>query len=79
MKKLLIITSLILLASCSLKEQDNGQDKEYTMGMQYPAKRIKVLEQSTFLTLYEVDGHEYIVNFNGGIAHSESCPCKNKK
>ena len=33
----------------------------------------------TYIRIYEVDGHEYLVNVShGGMLHLESCPCKTK-
>jgi hypothetical protein len=39
-------------------------------------KRI-IMEASRYgVYCFKIDGHEYICNSNGGIIHSESCPCK---
>lgn len=79
MKKLLII-SLILLSSCISNKHANMLNEDTTTtAEEYSTKRIKIIDENMPITLYEIDGHEYISNFHGGIIHSEGCPCKNKK
>jgi hypothetical protein len=46
--------------------------------------RIKVIDHLYFTSghpsfyIIEVDGHEYLNTYDGGIVHLESCKCKNK-
>jgi uncharacterized protein YcfL len=70
MKKLAFIT-LLALAFVSCKS--NSDESE-------APSRIHVIESSFAASTHivEVDGHEYLVNYHGGIVHLESCPCKNK-
>ena len=47
----------------------------------YRSSDGRIIRESNFdgVYIYRVDGHEYICNVRGGIIHSESCPCKEKK
>lgn len=38
--------------------------------------KIKPLGNFDGVYIYDIDAHIYICNQNGGIVHSESCPCK---
>lgn len=71
MKKLIFIILFVLtLISCKNKNEYDKND----------SKRIHQIEWhfSTSIYIIEVDGHEYLCNYHGGIIHLESCPCKNK-
>jgi hypothetical protein len=64
---------MVLAASCSSNPPKDAEGNELP-------SRIHVIEGSS-MTLYqivEVDGHEYISRYEGGITHLESCPCKSK-
>lgn len=65
MKKLLLLTSVLLVAGC-------GEYKEPETRFGYGANEVFVVN---------VKGHDYVIfdGYNkGGIVHAESCPCKQK-
>jgi hypothetical protein len=39
--------------------------------------RVIITKYSCY-EIIEVYGHQYLSNYQGGIVHMESCPCKNK-
>ncbi len=39
-------------------------------------ERVKLLDNSDGLYLFQVDYHLYVANTNGGVIHAESCGCK---
>jgi hypothetical protein len=61
---------MVLAASCKADDKSDADEP----------KRIHTIESNFATSTYiiEVDSHEYLVNYHGGIYHLESCPCKNK-
>ena len=80
MKKLtFIILFVITLVSCESRHS-NSITKELSTNKEEITTRIHVIEGTSFTRyrILEVDGHEYLSGYEGGIVHLESCPCKNK-
>lgn len=81
-----VITIGILMMvgfSCARQSKDkdnNYLETGYKITKDNVPERIHPLEFNfrTNLSIVEVDGHEYLVEYEGGIYHLESCPCKNK-
>ena len=73
MKRLVLVLALGVLASCDVKS--NQPDSLVTIQSQ-----SNVGGEMNFVII-DLKGHEYIVfdgYKQGGICHSESCPCKSK-
>lgn len=67
MKKIILFTLAVgMIAGCS---ESNGHKSKWPGTM---PKDAYVLEA------YSFEGHKYITYINGGLAHAESCECKNK-
>lgn len=79
MKKILVFVSLVLLMACSAKEEKKTDVSINTPKIEEP-QRIKILETKVkgyvVVSIIEVDGHQYLSNYHGGVYHLESCPCK---
>jgi len=66
MKKLLLLTSIFLVAGC-------GENKK-------PETRFGMGTNQIFVET--VRGHDYVIYdgyYKGGIVHAESCPCKDSQ
>lgn len=77
MKKTLEISKLILIfvllvwgVSSCLREQEKTHIPDEG------ERKIVRLYNNEGIYVYDVDGHHYIFNSNGGVIHSETCPCK---
>jgi hypothetical protein len=83
MKKLLVILALVTLFACAKKEEkkDDFLGTPEQEKVEEPS-RIKVIAVESGFTgtheILEVDGHQYLSNYHGGLVHLESCPCKTK-
>jgi hypothetical protein len=69
----LIFLAIILIAVSSCGNGDTEGATEHT-------RRIKVVEHQGLgnHAIIEIDGHEYLTNYHGGIIHLESCKCNTK-
>ena len=72
MKQTLVILCMMALLGCNQTPVETKQNEKPVH------ERVNMVDWSpqTLLIIYEVDGHQYIANVNGGLVHSESCPCK---
>lgn len=80
---MLFVVMLALTACESKSGKLSHKDKYLNSETETPdkPKRIHTIESnfSTSTYIVEVDGHEYLVNYHGGIVHLETCPCKTKQ
>jgi hypothetical protein len=79
----MVALEMILVIACAKKEEPKKDDFLGTTKTEKPKKsesRIHVIDDSrnTLYEIIEVDGHEYLTSYHGGIIHLESCPCKKK-
>jgi hypothetical protein len=74
-KTLTILLLILFGISCSNNSPYKTENLENS-------SRIKIVEKLygsySTLCIIEVDGHEYLSTYEGGIIHLESCKCKNK-
>jgi len=76
MKKYLMFIA-ILLTGCTAADTQNRTEPEKS------TRRVRLIEMTkiTGMTRYyiiEVDSHEYLSLYQGGIIHLESCPIEDK-
>lgn len=86
MKKIFQIAELITLtillvigiSSCLREKEKTRQANAIAnpSGLTEGERKIKKLYDNAGVYVFDVDGHQYIFNINGGAIHSESCPCK---
>ena len=72
MKKLLVL--FLVLLSCSVAFAKEKNRKYYTE----EKMELVTIYTSGEVSVYKVviDEHDYLLKDNGGIVHSESCPCR---
>ena len=67
---LVFLAAMTLFACGSSTNEDGTED---------PPKRIHYIENDFNGTaIIEVDGHQYLSRYHGGVTHLESCKCKTK-
>lgn len=69
MKKLMVVSFVVALVGC-FPERKGGQ----TTWEECVVCECSGLGYEIHAFMYR--GHEYLTRSNGGIVHSESCPCK---
>jgi hypothetical protein len=80
----LLVIILIAQIACVRKVEKPKDDFLGTTQTEEPKKeetRIHVIDSGGTFSVYqivEVDGHQYLCNYKGGMVHLESCPCKKK-
>ena len=85
MKKILILLFITVLtvSCCEITASSNSQEITYSSDYsEIPSKAYKVYGYSshTTLSVFELDGHEYIVNmYSDYFIHSPNCKCHKEK
>ncbi len=79
MKKLLFIAIIFAVAFVGCTPQERGVTKNVHTKDEVESRIIGIEEtiyEGSSYQIIEVDGHQYISRYSGGIVHLESCPCK---
>lgn len=62
--RILALLAPIFLLTCSSPNQTHDA-----------GRRIHYVERGVYFDIVEVDGHQYLAHYHGGVVHLESC-CK---
>ena len=71
----LAVVALVALTACDTKTNPGTKTK----GENGREESMLILHTNYGVHVMSYKGHEYLVNFHGGILHSESCPCQKNK
>lgn len=88
MKKIIFVLAVLMLTSCVAREDVQKKDDFLNVSVSVSDQpkaeesRIKLIDEnhlgSRTFYIIEVDGHQYLSQYEGGFVHLESCKCKNQ-